>query len=157
MRDIVKKTHRLFLQNKKTVAVAESCTGGKASSCLTRNPGSSRYFMLGIVAYSNKSKSKMLKIPLSLIKKEGAVSKIVACLMAKSIRKIAGTDIGLGITGIAGPAGGTLKKPVGTVYIALNCKFKAVCKKFILKGSREEIRKQSCEKALELLSTAFEK
>ncbi|MGH7478825.1 MAG: CinA family nicotinamide mononucleotide deamidase-related protein, partial [Candidatus Methylomirabilales bacterium] len=110
--------HLLRLQGK-TVAVAESCTGGLVVHRITNVPGSSEYFERGIVAYSNRAKEELLQVPSSLIARHGAVSPEVACAMAAGIRRLAGTDLGVGVTGIAGPGGGTEAKPVGLTYIAL--------------------------------------
>ncbi len=151
MKYTVNQVHDLLIKNKKTIAVAESCTGGGLSNLLTRVTGSSQYFILGVVAYSNGAKKNILKIPHSIIVKYGAVSKNVARLMAKSIRKIAKTDLGIGITGIAGPAGGTIQKPVGTVFIAIDSKNKRICKKSHLRGNRVAIRKGAALETLELL------
>lgn len=151
MKLIVNQIHKLLLKNKKTVAIAESCTGGLLSNLLTQLSGSSQYFILGVVAYHNKTKQNILKIPYSLIVKKGAVSKEIACRMAKNIRKIARTDLGIGVTGIAGPSGGTPDKPVGTVFIALDSRKRKISKKFIFQGSRISIRKNAGQKALELL------
>jgi nicotinamide-nucleotide amidase len=148
---IVKQIHNLLLKRKKTIAVAESCTGGLLSTLLTDISGSSGYFILGTVVYSNFSKNLLLKVPLSVIRKNGAVSKVVAEKMAASIRKLAKTDYGIGITGIAGPTGGTIQKPLGTVFIALAGKNKQICQRFIFKGNRTSIRKQAALKALQLL------
>lgn len=152
MKDIINQTYQLLIKNGKTIAVAESCTGGLVADLLTRLPGSSRYFILGIVAYSNKAKEDILKIPRSLIAKKGAVSKPIAQKMSGSIRKQSGVDFGIGITGIAGPAGGSPQKPVGTVFISISGPHKKVCKKFRFTGSRNNIRKQAALKALELLN-----
>ncbi|MCX5702567.1 MAG: CinA family protein, partial [Candidatus Omnitrophica bacterium] len=119
---------------------------------LTLPSGSSNYFLLGIVAYSNRAKTSVLKIPPSLIAKEGAVSRVVASLMAQSVRKIAKTDFGIGITGIAGPGGGTYQEPVGTEFIAIDTAKKKICQRFLFKGNRIQIRKKAAVKALELLS-----
>lgn len=151
MEQVVNKIHKFLTKFKKTIAVAESCTGGELSNLLTQTPGSSKYFISGAVAYSNKAKETILKIPHPIIARYGAVSKHVASLMAKSIRKIAKTDFGIGITGIAGPTGGTLFKPIGTVFIAINSKNKKICKKFHFKGSRMAIRKRAALESLELL------
>lgn len=151
MQDIVIQIHNLLIKNKKIIAVAESCTGGILSGLLTKISGSSRYFILGVVTYSNRTKQTLLKIPSSVIIKNGAVSCKVAVLMARRIKKIARTDFGIGITGIAGPTGGTLKKPVGTVFIAIESNNKRICKKFIFKGNRLSIRRKASLKALELL------
>lgn len=151
MRDIISHINKLLIKKHKTVSVAESCTGGLISSLLTRDSGSSSYFILGLVTYSNQAKNKLLKIPLPLILKKGAVSKEIAIKMARSARGIARADLGLGITGIAGPTGATREKPVGTVFIAASTPQTTVCKKFVFKGNREQIRKQAALKSLEML------
>ncbi len=153
MKAIINQIHRLLIKNKKTVAAAESCTGGLLSNLLTRLPGSSKYFVLGAVVYSNKAKQNILKIPAHLIAQKGAVSKDVAESLAKSVRSLAKTDFGIGITGIAGPGGGSKEKPVGTVFIAIASKNKKICKKFNFTGTRPSIRQKSALKALELLKT----
>ncbi|MCG2817113.1 MAG: competence/damage-inducible protein A, partial [Candidatus Aminicenantes bacterium] len=109
----------LLRARKETLAAAESCTGGLLSHRLTNIPGSSDYFLMGVVTYSNSAKISLLDIPDQLIERHGAVSLPVASAMAEGIRKTAGADYGLGITGIAGPGGGTTAKPVGLVCIAL--------------------------------------
>jgi len=151
MQNITGYIHKSLLKTGKTVAAAESCSGGILSGLLTQYSGSSRYFILGVVAYSNQSKVNILKIPASTIEKKGAVSKETASLMAKNIRRIARTDLGIGITGIAGPTGATPGKPVGTVFICVTNKNRTICKKFIFRGNRATIRKQSALKALDLL------
>ncbi len=148
---LTNQIHRLLVENKKTVAVAESCTGGLLSNLLTKTPGSSQYFILGIVAYSNTAKENILKIPTKLITNKGAVSQEVAEGLAKSVRGLSGTDFGIGITGIAGPGGGSKEKTVGTVFIDIDTKNKKICKKFNFSGSRTTIRKKAALKALELL------
>ena len=140
-----------MIKSRKTVAIAESCTGGKVCSLLTQRSGSSRYFILGVIAYSNRTKEVVLKIPNRIIARKGAVSEKVASLMAQNIRKLAKTDFGIGITGIAGPTGGTLQKPVGTVFIALDCANKRICKRFCFSGGRITVRKKAALKSLELL------
>jgi len=151
MNRLLHQIHTLLLKNEKTIAVAESCTGGLLSNLLTKLSGSSQYFILGIVAYSNKAKKKVLGVSSSLIATRGAVSKKVASSMAERIRKIAHSDIGIGITGIAGPSAGTPQKPVGTVFIAFDSKKEKICKKFHFKGTRLCIKKAAALKSLELL------
>jgi nicotinamide-nucleotide amidase len=151
MEDIVAQIHKFLIKNKKTIAVAESCTGGELSNLLTKISGSSAYFILGIVAYSNPAKQKILKISPTIIRKKGVVSKEVATAMAKAIRKIARSDFGIGITGIAGPTGATSQKPVGTVFIAIDSEHKKISKRFQFKGNRIAIRKIAALKSLELL------
>ncbi|MFB0566181.1 MAG: competence/damage-inducible protein A [Candidatus Aminicenantaceae bacterium] len=135
----------------KTLAVAESCTGGLLSNRITNVPGSSDYFLQGTVVYSNEAKIDSLGIPLSLIKEHGAVSPKVAAAMAEAIRKKAGASYGLGITGIAGPTGGSPEKQVGLVYIALASEKGTKVKKNIFPGNRKIIKFQSSQKALDML------
>lgn len=103
--------------NKKTLAVAESCTGGLVSSLLTDVPGSSTYTFLNVVTYSNTAKQQLLNVPAELLETHGAVSPEVAKAMAKGIVRLSGCHYGLSLTGIAGPEGGSLSKPVGLVYV----------------------------------------
>lgn len=143
-----------------TLAIAESCTGGLISSRITDVAGSSDYFLCGIVAYSNRIKEKLLGVSFrhcerpkgaKQSQKYGAVSKQVALKMAQGVRLLAGTDIGVGVTGIAGPAGGTRSKPVGLVYIAVVTDKKQIVRKFHFKGSRKEIKFKASEAALDLI------
>jgi PncC family amidohydrolase len=146
-----KKIGKILQERSLTVGLAESCTGGLLASRITDVPGSSAYFMAGLVTYSNEAKTKFLSVPDTIIARHGAVSSEVAGRMAKGVRAAAGVDIGLSITGIAGPAGGSPEKPVGTVFIALAVKKKAFVKKFLFSGNRREVRKNSSEEALTLL------
>ena len=155
MERIILQAHKSLIKRNKTVAVAESCTGGLASTLLTRLSGSSKFFILGIVAYSNTAKINLLKIPAEIIKKNGSVSRDTAIQMAQRVRKLAKADFAVGITGIAGPAGGSLEKPVGTVFIAVAVKNKINVKKFCFRGSREKIRKNAALQALKLLTCAL--
>lgn len=155
MEKIINQIHKILLKDKKTIAVAESCTGGLTSSKLTHFSGSSEYFILGMITYSNKAKISLLGIPRKLIFKKGAVSKEVAQEMSQRIRKIAKTDFGIGITGIAGPTGAAPGKPIGTVFIAVSSNNKTICQKLALKGNREAVRKASSIQALKLLKNAF--
>ena len=145
------KIHNKLLKQGKTIAVAESCTGGLLCAKLTKNPGASNYFLLGVVAYSNNSKEKVLQVPAKIISKHGAVSRQVAILMARNIRKIAKADLGFSITGTAGPGGATINKAVGTVFICLSTKNKNTCRVFYFRGSRQNIRNKSTQEALRLL------
>ena len=151
MAKISSQIHKILINHGKTISVAESCTGGLLSKLLTELSGSSNFFILGVVPYNNKVKESVLKIPGKIIRKNGAVSAEVAKRMAKSVKKIAKTDFGVGITGIAGPTGGSIQKPVGTVFIAVSDKKQTICRKYIFSGSRSMIRKKSALKALELL------
>lgn len=142
---------KLLSKDRKTLSIAESCTGGLLADRITDIPGSSRYFKMGIVVYSNKSKENILGIPIEIIKRHGAVSKETASLMAKNIRKLTETDIGVGISGIAGPGGGSGKKPVGLVYIALATKRKTFSREFRFLGQREIIKYKATQAALNML------
>lgn len=117
--DLVSEVKDIMISNHLTIAVAESCTGGLLASCLTSLEGSSNYFSCGFVTYSNQTKISLLNIPSQTIKQFGAVSKEVAEAMALGAIHKAESSMAISITGIAGPAGGTLEKPVGTVWIAI--------------------------------------
>ncbi len=134
-----------------TVSVAESCTGGLIAQRLTDVPGSSKYFIEGVVAYANDAKTRDLDVEPILLLEHGAVSAPVAEAMAVGIRKRAGTDFGLSVTGIAGPGGGTEEKPVGLVYIALADEVKTEHRKLQLPGDRNLIRWRASQAALDLL------
>lgn len=135
----------------KTVAIAESCTGGLVSDKLTNIPGISEYFMEGVVAYSNRAKADRVGVPEELIIKHGAVSPQVAKAMAEGIKKRSSANIGIGITGIAGPAGGTEKKPVGLVYIGVVVDDTGEVKECQFGGSRIDIKKFSANTALNMV------
>ena len=138
-------------QQNKTVAVAESCTGGTLAKLITDIPGASRYFTYGWITYSNNAKISELGIPADLIDKYGAVSEHVAQAMAQKARKKAGTDFAIGITGIAGPAGGTEQKPVGLVYISVDSESGCETKSFIFSHDRKSIRLRAALTALNML------
>jgi len=133
-----------------TIAVAESCTGGLLASRLTDVPGSSEYVELGVVCYSNTSKTELAGVPASLIAEHGAVSEPVARAMAEGIRQRAGTSIGVGVTGIAGPGGGTEQKPVGTVSIAVAGDGETRVRTFQFIGGREMVKFQASQSALNM-------
>lgn len=145
------RIHTLLVRNRKTVSVAESCTGGLLSWLLTLLPGSSAYFVLGIVAYHNDAKQKILGIPRAVIARRGAVSRETALLMARRVRKISGADFGIGVTGIAGPGGAVKGKPAGTVFIAVAGDSGSECRKFLFEGSRETVRRKSALQAAAML------
>jgi len=138
-------------QQKKTIAVAESCTGGCLTKLLTDIPGASRYFTHGWVTYSNGAKTSELGIPADLIEKHGAVSDRVAQAMAQCARKRAGAAFAIGITGIAGPTGGSKQKPVGLVYISVDSDNGCETKRFIFSHGRDFIRFQAAQTALNML------
>ncbi|HEU4595396.1 MAG TPA: competence/damage-inducible protein A [Pyrinomonadaceae bacterium] len=134
-----------------TLAVAESCTGGLVAQRLTEVPGSSSYFMEGVVTYSNEAKTRLLGVPAELIEERGAVSAEVAEAMAEGVKERAGTDFGISVTGVAGPGGGTEEKPVGLVYIALADDAHTEHRRLMLPGDRHLIRWRSSQAALDLL------
>lgn len=134
-----------------TLAVAESCTGGLIARRLTEVPGSSSYFMEGVVTYSNEAKTRLLGVPADVIKEYGAVSAEVAEEMAEGVKALAETDFGLAVTGIAGPGGGTEEKPVGLVFIALADDAHTEHRRLMIPGDRHLIRTRASQAALDLL------
>jgi nicotinamide-nucleotide amidase len=133
------------------IGAAESCTGGLISSRLTDVPGSSRYVDLSIVTYSNDAKTELLGVPAELLKEHGAVSEPVALAMADGIRGRAGADVGVGVTGIAGPTGGTPEKPVGMVVVAVVTANERRCRTFRFYGEREHVKFQASQAALDMV------
>lgn len=148
---IEKTVARILTQKKLTLALAESCTGGLVADSLTNIPGSSKYFTLGIVAYSNKAKIRLLNIPGEVLRQHGAVSKETALLLAQNVKRLGQADVGLGITGIAGPGGATYLKPVGIVFIAVSLGHHNYFKKFNFSGTRLKIKRLAKDAALALL------
>jgi len=142
---------RLLREKKMKLAVAESCTGGLLAAKITNIAGSSDYFDRGVVTYSNQAKTQSLGVPEEMMKKHGAVSQQVAEAMAKGVVKISGAEVGVGITGIAGPTGGTTEKPVGLVYIGIANKQKAWVEKFLFGDDRQIIRERSSYAALNMI------
>lgn len=142
---------KMLIERKMTLAVAESCTGGLLANKLTNIPGSSDFFERGIVSYSNRAKMELLSVPEILLMEHGAVSEPVARAMAEGVRTLAGTDFGVGITGIAGPSGGTPEKPVGTVFIACSSADKTVAKRFGFANDRLGNKERSVAAALNML------
>lgn len=145
------KIAKLLIKEKKTLSVAESCTGGLVAHRLTNISGSSDFLKIGVVAYSNDTKIKILKVPSKLIRGYGAVSPEVAIAMAKGVRKIHQTDFGVGITGIAGPSGGTKTKPVGLVFICIQTQTETLCIECRFRGNRSSVKTQAATQALKLL------
>ena len=145
------KIAQILINTRKTIAIAESCTGGHLSNRLTNIPGSSLFLKMAIVAYSNEAKIKILKIPRWLIRQHGAVSQQVAIAMAKQARNMLDTDLGVGITGIAGPSGGTKTKPVGLAYIAVCTQVESLCLGCHFRGTRSRIKNHATTRALRLL------
>lgn len=140
-----------LVMKRKTVALAESCTGGLVAERLTRVAGSSAFFLGGIVCYSNELKTRLVGVPPELIAALGAVSKPVAQSLAEGIRRRTGASIGLAITGVAGPGGGSPEKPVGLVFIALADERSTEVRQFQFPGDRERIRTWSAVAALEMI------
>lgn len=138
-----------------TIAVAESCTGGLVAHMLTNVPGVSRFFLEGVVAYSNESKVKLLGVDRDVIVRHGAVSPEVAQAMAAGVRRSCGADIGVSTTGIAGPGGATATKPVGLVYVAWSVGERSGCRQLTLKGDREMVKDRAAKYALDELRRAL--
>jgi len=141
----------LLMERGLTLAVAESCTGGLITDRLTDVPGSSAFLIQGIVAYSNRAKMALLGVPEEVLLAHGAVSDQTAVLMARGVRAAAGTDLGLSVTGIAGPTGGSEEKPVGTVYMALADNERSLCRRYRFRWNRRRNKIISSQAALILL------
>ena len=152
MNSLVKKIVNKLIKKKIKISFVESCTGGLLSNTITSIPGASKIFDLGLVTYSNQSKINLLKVSKNIVGKYGAVSKEVCLDMLKKIAKIAKTGISVSITGIAGPDGGTSKKPVGLVYIGIKRGKKIKVKKYLFKNrGRSYIQKNAVKKSLHLI------
>jgi PncC family amidohydrolase len=139
-----------------TVATAESCTGGLIAHLITEVPGSSGYFLGGIVSYSDEVKATALGVPDEALRAHGAVSAQVAVAMAEGVRSRLGTDLGVGVTGVAGPDGGSEAKPVGLVYVAVAGGPTPVVQRYLWPHDREGNKRASAEAALRLLVEAAE-
>lgn len=143
---------RLLTERGLTLAVAESCTGGLIGHRLTNVPGSSACFLGGVVAYHDRAKAGILGVDEDVLTREGAVSEAVAVAMARGVRRLLDADLAVGVTGVAGPSGGTPEKPVGTVFMALADRsgetFARQCR---WEGDREENKARSAQAALELV------
>jgi nicotinamide-nucleotide amidase len=142
---------RMLTERKLTIAVAESCTGGLIADKITDVSGSSNYFERAIISYSNQSKIEGLKVPNELIETHGAVSSEVAKAMAEGVRQVAGTDIGISTTGIAGPTGGSDEKPVGLVWIGYSDRNETLAVKFSFGDDRRRVKERAAQAALELV------
>ena len=139
-----------------TLAVAESCTGGMLGERLTNIPGSSDVFLGGVIGYHNDVKKELLGVTAQLLEKHGAVSEQVALRMAAGIRERTGADVGISVTGIAGPGGGTPEKPVGLIWVAVHAS-DAKARRFHVGGDRAEIRQRAAQAALEMVRRALSK
>lgn len=138
------------------LATAESCTGGLIGDMITDVPGSSEYFLGGVVAYAYEAKTALLGVPVDLLLTYGAVSEETARAMAVGARERLGADVAISVTGILGPGGATPAKQVGLVYIALAGKGVDLCRRFLWRGNRRENKRQSAEAALQLLKEHLE-
>jgi PncC family amidohydrolase len=151
-----KRLGEILRKKKLTISVAESCTGGLISHRITNISGSSDYFEQGVITYSNKSKIQLLNVPKLILESFGAVSAETAKAMAEGVRTFSKSDLGLAVTGIAGPTGGTAQKPVGLVYIGLSSKIPTKVKEFKFSGSREVIKEQASDEAMKMVLLHFE-
>jgi PncC family amidohydrolase len=151
MEQIAKDVVHLLTKRKKTLALAESCTGGFIASQITNVPGASKAFLGGIVSYSNEAKQKFLGVRAKTLERHGAVSEAVAREMAVGARKRFSTDFAIAVTGIAGPTGGTKIKPTGTVFIALAGGFGILVERKLNHFSREKFKEVTAKQALVLL------
>jgi len=142
--------HQL-IRKQQTLATAESCSGGLLAHRLTNIPGSSSVFLGGLITYSNEAKASLATVSDDLISKHGAVSDAVAVALARGARQHLGADFGIGITGIAGPDGGTSLKPVGLVFIAVATSEESLCLKCRFEGTRTQIKRKATTQALRLL------
>ena len=156
MKKASRKVVSLLTKKKLRISFAESCTGGMLSSAITSVSGSSKVFMLGLVVYSNQSKIKVLRISKDIIKKYGSVSNQVCLAMVKNVSKIGKTNISVATTGIAGPSGGSKKKPIGLVYVSIKKGNKVEVKKYLFKNKgRLYIQKATVNQSLKLILSAL--
>ena len=152
MKKLSQKIVNVLRKKALKISFAESCTGGLLSSSITSISSSSKVFTIGLVTYSNQSKISLLKIPKKIISRHGAVSYETCLSMVKNLNKISKTNISVSITGIAGPKGGTKKKPVGLVFIGIKKGNKTLVKKYLFKNKkRSSIQRVTVNKALNLI------
>jgi len=152
MKKLSQKIVKLLGKKRLKISFAESCTGGLLSSTITSISGSSKVFTIGLVTYSNQSKISVLKVPKNIIRKHGAVSYETCLAMVKNLSKISKTNLSVSITGIAGPKGGTKKKPVGLVFIGIKKGNKTLVRKYLFKNKkRTSIQRAAVNKALNLI------
>ena len=156
MKLLAKKIVKILIKKKLKISFAESCTGGLLSSAITSINGSSKVFTLGLLTYSNQSKTQILKVSKNIIRKYGSVSEQVCLAMVKNLSKISKTNMSVSITGIAGPSGGTKIKPVGLVYVGIKKNDRAQVKKYLFKNNgRSYIQKATVNKSLRLILSFF--
>ena len=151
-----KRLGKFLIKKRMTLAVAESCTGGALGTAITAVPGASRYFAGGIIAYDNRIKSGVLHVPEAVLDRYGAVSRQTVEAMANGVMRLFSTDCSIAVSGIAGPDGGTKKKPVGLVYVAAAVNTEVRTLRLTCAGKREQIRRRAVEESLKLLLRFFE-
>ena len=152
MKKLSQKIVKLLKRKRLKLSVVESCTGGMLSSAITSVSGSSKVFTMGLVTYSNQSKNRLLKVPKQIIKKHGAVSIQCCFSMVNNLSKISKSNIAVSITGIAGPSGGTKRKPVGLIYIGIKKSNKIKINRYLFKNKgRSHVQRAAVKKALELV------
>ncbi|OEU69244.1 MAG: damage-inducible protein CinA [Desulfovibrio sp. S3730MH75] len=157
MKNIVPQIGTLLVAKNWTMATAESCTGGLVSATLTDFSGSSAWFSGAVVAYSNDVKISLLHVPTPIIIKHGAVSEPTVRAMAEGVCKTVGVDVGISLSGIAGPTGGTPEKPVGTVWMGWHVGGTTYSEKFLFSGDRMSVKQQSLQTILERLLNILQK
>ena len=155
MQDLAKQLQHICIDRRLTLATAESCTGGLLATTLTSIPGSSQYLKGSVVAYADQSKADVLHVKKETLEKYGAVSEQTVHEMSQNVCKLFQTNIGIAISGIAGPDGGTDEKPVGLVYMAFTINHKTKTIKHLFSGDRQQIREQSAESALQSILDAL--
>ena len=146
--DLARNLGALLLQRRWRLSVAESCTAGMVAAAITSVPGSSAYFTGGVIAYSNEIKQRVLGVPGKLLREKGAVSAETAAAMARGVARLCATECGIGVSGIAGPDGGTKEKPVGLVFIGIYTREQAQSFEFNFAGDREKIRTEATKAGL---------
>lgn len=157
MEELAERVAILLKKEHLKIATAESCTGGLIGHTITNVPGSSEYYEGGVISYSNEMKMNFLGVSGQTLGEHGAVSEQTAAEMAEGIRRVAGVDMGIATTGIAGPGGGTAEKPVGLVYIAISTEKKTVVERHLFEGDRHGNKEHACRAALSLVLKYLEK
>ena len=145
------KLFEYLKQNNLTIATAESCTGGMIASAITNVSGASAFFGTGVVTYSNEAKMKLIDVKSDTLEKYGAVSEQTVCEMAEGVLKLGKADVAVAVSGIAGPTGGTVEKPVGLVYIGVSGKYGTFAYENHFEGNRDTVRNQTVNRAFELV------
>jgi PncC family amidohydrolase len=152
--ELVEQVARELDARRLTLAVAESCTGGRLAAAITDLAGVSSFFLGGVVSYANEVKVALLDVPEATLRHVGAVSEPTARAMAEGVRRRLSADIGVGITGVAGPGGGTADKPIGLVYIGIAAPGATEVRHDVWPGTRDEIRRAAVQAALEMIRRA---